>query len=45
MYKRLYNFLDNNNVLFNLQFRFREQYSISHALINGRENKRKTLDG
>ena len=32
MYKRLYTFLNNNNIIFNLQFEFRQQYSTSHAL-------------
>ena len=27
MYKRLYNFLNNNNIIYNLQFGFRQQYS------------------
>ena len=40
MYKRLYTFLNNNNIIYNLQFGFRKQYSISHALINITENKR-----
>ena len=31
MYKRLYTFL-NSNVMHNLQFGFRQQYSTSHAL-------------
>ena len=34
MYKRLFTFLSNNNVIYNLQFGFRQQYSTSHALIN-----------
>ena len=34
MYKRLYTFLKNNNIIYNLQFGFRQQYSTSHALIN-----------
>ena len=34
MYKRLYAFLNNNNIIYNLQFGFRQQYSTSHALIN-----------
>ena len=37
MYKRLYTFLNNNNMICNLQFGFRQQYSISHALINIRK--------
>ena len=34
MYKRLYTFLNNNNIICNLQFGFRQQHSTSHALIN-----------
>ena len=44
MHKRLYTFLNNNNIIYNLQFRFRQQYSISHVLINITDNIRKTLD-
>ena len=33
-YKRLYTFLNNNNIIYNLQFGFRQQYSTSHTLIN-----------
>ena len=44
MYKILYTFLSNNNIIYNLQFGFRQQYSISHALINITENIRKSLD-
>ena len=44
MYKRLYTFLNKNNVIYNLQFGFRQQYSTSHALINITENITKTLD-
>ena len=33
MYKRLYTFLNSNNI-YNLQFGFRQQYSTSHALVN-----------
>ena len=43
MYKRLYTFLNNNNIIYNLQFGFRQQYSISHALINITEIIRKAL--
>ena len=43
MYKRLYTFLNNNNI-YNLQFGFRQQYSTSHALINITENIRKAVD-
>ena len=41
MYKRLYTFLNNNNI-YNLQFGFRQQYSTSHALISITENIRKS---
>ena len=44
MYKRLYTFLDNKNIIYNLQFGFRQQYSTSHALISITENIRKALD-
>ena len=44
MYKRLYTFLNKNNVIYNLQFGFRQQYSTSHSLINITENIRKALD-
>ena len=44
MYKRLYTFLNNNNIIYNLQFGFRKQYSTSQALINITENIRKALD-
>ena len=44
MYKGLYTFLYNNNIIYNLQFGFRQQYSTSHALINITENIRKALD-
>ena len=44
MYKKLYTFLDNKNIIFDLQFGFRQQYSTSYALINITENIRKALD-
>ena len=44
MYSRLYTFLNNNNIVCDLQFGFRKQYSISHALINTTENIRGALD-
>ena len=44
MYKSLHTFLNKNNVIYNLHFGFRQQYSISHALINIIENVRKALD-
>ena len=43
VYKRLYTFLNNNNI-YNLQFDFRQHYSsTSHALINITENIRRHL--
>ena len=44
MYRRLYAFLSNSNLIYNRQFGFRQQYSTSHALINIIENLRKALD-
>ena len=44
MYERLCTFLNNNNIICNLQFGFRQQYSTSHALINITGNIRKTID-
>ena len=44
MYRRLYTFLNNKNIIYDLQFGFRQEYSTSHALINITENIRKTLD-
>ena len=34
MYKRLFTFLNNNNIIYNLQFEFRQKHSTSHAVIN-----------
>ena len=44
MHKRLYTFLDDKNIIYDLQFGFRQQYFTSHALINITENIRKALD-
>ena len=44
MYRRLYTFLSDNNIIYNLQFGFRQQCFSSHALINITENLRKALD-
>ena len=44
MYKRLYTFLNNNNIIQNLQFGFRQHYSTSYAIINITENIRIALD-
>ena len=43
MYNRLYTFLNKNNITYNLQFGFRQQYFTSHALINITENMIKAL--
>ena len=43
LYKRLYTFVNSNNIIYSLQFGFRQKYSTSHALINIIENIRKTL--
>ena len=44
MYKRLFTFHDNKNIIYDLQFGFRQQYSTSLALINITENIKKALD-
>ena len=44
MYKRLYTFLNNNNIIYNLQFGFRQQCSTSHALYNITEDIKKALE-
>ena len=44
MYRRFYIFLNNNNIIYNLQFGVRQQHSTSHALINITENIKKDLD-
>ena len=44
MYKRLYTFLNNNNIIYNLQFRFRQQNSTSHSFMNIIEKITKALD-
>ena len=40
----MYTFLNNSNIIYNLQFEFRQQYSTSYALINITKNIRKALD-
>ena len=45
MYKRLYTFLNSNNIIYNLQFGFSQQYPTPHASVNITENIRKTLHG
>ena len=44
MYNKFYTFLNKNNVIYNLQSGFRQQYSTSHALIKITENITKALD-
>ena len=44
MYKRLSDFLDTNNLIYSLQFGFRQKHSTTHALINLSESIRQTLD-
>ena len=44
MYKRLHTFLNNNSIIYNFQFGFRNQYSTPHTLINITGNMGKTLD-
>ena len=34
MYNRLYNFLEMNSVIYDLQFGYRQKYSTCHALIH-----------
>ena len=43
MYKRFYTFLNDNNIIYKLQFGF-SKYSTSYALINITENIRKAID-
>ena len=38
MYKQVHNFLTENNIIYDLQFGFRQKFSVSHALINLTEN-------
>ena len=44
MYKRLYDFLELHNILYNFQFGFRASHSINHALISLTEMIKNTLD-
>ena len=44
MYKGVYNFLTENNIIYDLQFGFRQKFSASHALINLTENIKQALD-
>ena len=44
VYNRITKFLNNNNLIYPLQFGFRHNYSTNHALITLTENIRKNLD-
>ena len=44
MYKKRYTFLNNKNIIYDLQFEFTQQYHTPHALIDITENIRKALD-
>ena len=44
MYTRIFKFCNNNNLFYNLQFGFRQNYSTAHALISLTETIRKYLD-
>ena len=44
MYKRVYNFLTENNIIYDLQFSFRLKFSSSHALINLTKKIKQALD-
>ena len=44
MYKRVYQFLTENDIIYEVQFCFWQNFSITHALINLNENTRQALD-
>ena len=44
MYKRVYQFLTENNVICDLQYGFRQSFSTAHAFINLTENIRQALE-
>ena len=44
MYNRMYKFFSDNNLIYPLQFGFRQKYSTVYALISLTENIRKNLD-
>ena len=44
MYNRIYKFLSDNDLIYSLQFGFRQKYSTIHALISLIESIRKSLD-
>ena len=44
MKKRVYQFLNKINIIYDLKFRFRQNFSTANALINPAENIRQALD-
>ena len=44
MYNRLYKFLETNNLIYSLQFGFRQKHSMSDALIHLTDKIREQLD-
>ena len=44
MYERLYKFLNSFEILYTLQFGFRESHSTSHALLSLTETIKKSID-
>ena len=44
MHKKLSNFLDKNTLIYSLQFKFRQNYSTSYALIHFTETIKQSLD-
>ena len=45
MYKKVYNFLTENNIVYDLQYGFRQKCFITYVLINLTKNIRQALDG
>ena len=43
-YKKVYDFLIENNIIYDFQFSFRQKCFIYYALINLTENRRQALD-
>ena len=44
MYNRLYKFLETNNLIYSLQFGFRQRHSTSHAFIHLTDKIKEQLD-
>ena len=44
MYCRIFNFFNDNNSIYTLQFGFRQKYSTAHALISLTEDMQESLD-